>query len=197
MVSVLFLFPGCRNYSNRRKAGSVCQCPQAQAGTGRPLLMMARSGASSSSSSSCNTHAVFIPLAFFCCCPHNMWGRKGKAWGGGGEFSILAACWTKVSFTLLIPPHRLYTLLPDASRNLGTLVAAVGGGGVCCPAQGFSAQAWNYKYCILELGESCMCGLLIGFFSFQKRKHHPCGVFFQVTEHFSGNFPGCFFGRVL
>lgn len=63
MVNVPFLSSGCRNYSNRRKVGNVCQSPRAQAGTGRLLLMMARSVTSSSHTVPCK--GVY-PLGIFC-----------------------------------------------------------------------------------------------------------------------------------
>lgn len=87
MVHGAFTFSGCRNYSNKKKAGSVCPSPQAQADTGRLLLTRARS-VTSSSLSSCSTLTthiqflakVFTPLAFVALLPshvgHGGWGAE-------------------------------------------------------------------------------------------------------------------------
>lgn len=118
VVNVPILFSGCRNYPNRRKAGNVCQFPQAQAGTDRLPLMMARSVSLSSSCNSIRTHITQAKVfTHFSLLPHNMRGQC--AWRGrGGEFSILTAWSTNLSFSLPILPQSLYTFLPDGNRKL-------------------------------------------------------------------------------
>lgn len=161
MVNVPILSSGCRNYSNRRKAGNVCPFPRAQAGTDRLPLMMARSVTLSSSCNSTRTHKTQAKVfTHFSLLPHNMRGQC--AWGGGGGFSILTAWWTNLSFSLLVLPQ---------SSTLSFLMAAgsceEGGWGLlgCIGHSGAGLKSkhlgWRGKW-----HDNIQLGLLIGFFSF-------------------------------
>lgn len=174
VVNVPILFSDCRSYSNRRKAGNVCLFPQAQAGTDRLPPMMARSV--TLLSSSCNSIRTHITQAkvftHFSLLPHNTrgqcaWARKGKGGGGGGEFGILTAWWTNLSFSLLVLPQSLYT-----SFLMATGSCEEGGWGLlgCRGHSGAGLKSkhlgWRGKW-----HDNIQLGLLIGLFSF-KKKHY-------------------------
>lgn len=119
MAAVPIVFSGCRNYSNRRKAGNVCRFPRAQAGTDRLPLMMARSVTLSSHPLEHTKHKHRCLTTSVCWLTACRGSVDGVGRGGrGGEFSILTAWWTNLSFSLLVLPQSLYTFLPDGNRKL-------------------------------------------------------------------------------